>query len=171
MWHVSSRSVVATLRTAIHLLLTYLLSLQTGQWPHTLATYHQHDNAPSWSTTLNKIPQFRCLGNTTPIKMRALLRPYARAERRKNSDKKLHRRAQNCSRTKNVLSTNEGWQKLSVCVCVNVLTILLDVTYATDVVASQIPSASISFCEGALVRDTWWCRQCRAGKCATGRCP
>jgi len=27
MWHVSSRSGVATLRTAIHLLLTYLLSL------------------------------------------------------------------------------------------------------------------------------------------------
>ena len=29
MWHVSSRSGVATLRTAIHLLLTYLLTLAT----------------------------------------------------------------------------------------------------------------------------------------------
>ena len=28
MWHVSSRSGVATLRTAMHLLLTYLLTLQ-----------------------------------------------------------------------------------------------------------------------------------------------
>jgi len=28
MWHVRSRSVVATLRTAVHLLLTYLLMLQ-----------------------------------------------------------------------------------------------------------------------------------------------
>ena len=35
MWHVSSRSGVATLRTAIHLLLTYLLTyvtLQTRSW-------------------------------------------------------------------------------------------------------------------------------------------
>jgi len=30
-WHVSSRSGVATLRTAIHLLLTYLLTLYRGQ--------------------------------------------------------------------------------------------------------------------------------------------
>ena len=29
MWHVSSRSGVATLRTAIHLLLTYLLTAET----------------------------------------------------------------------------------------------------------------------------------------------
>ena len=36
MWHVSSRSGVATLRTAIHLLLTYLLtySLQTDAFAH-----------------------------------------------------------------------------------------------------------------------------------------
>ena len=34
MWHVSSRSGVATLRTAIHLLLTYLLyaSILAGMW-------------------------------------------------------------------------------------------------------------------------------------------
>ena len=32
MWHVSSRSSVATLRTAIHLLLTYLLAETLMQW-------------------------------------------------------------------------------------------------------------------------------------------
>ena len=32
MWHVSSRSGVAALRTAIHLLLTYLLTCLDGRW-------------------------------------------------------------------------------------------------------------------------------------------
>ena len=38
MWHVSSRSGVATLRTAIHLLLTYLLTYLTGTKLYCLAT-------------------------------------------------------------------------------------------------------------------------------------
>jgi len=50
MWHVSSRSDVATLRTAIHLLLTYLLTL----WTHRNSDgWGNHNNAKQKSVTIN----------------------------------------------------------------------------------------------------------------------
>ena len=53
MWHVSSRSGVATLRTAIHLLLTYLLF--DRQTAADLAGEEDDDNANEHNTDLQLI--------------------------------------------------------------------------------------------------------------------
>jgi len=57
MWHVSYRSGVATLRTAIHLLLTYLLTYLRGGWWLECAWC---DAGSSWSLVVTMVRIFQC---------------------------------------------------------------------------------------------------------------